>query len=96
MGIEPMLIALEAWIFSHCTPRGIPICRLFNHGHSDLCELIPHCSFDLHFSNKLVILNLPPALLMCMGVNEVDRGITEDRVAFPNSQLHLDLDHRHL
>ena len=27
------------------------ICRLFNGGHSDQCEVIPHCSFDLHFSN---------------------------------------------
>ena len=23
---------------------------IFNDGHSDLCEVIPHCSFDLHFS----------------------------------------------
>ena len=21
-------------------------------GHSDQCEVIPHCSFDLHFSNN--------------------------------------------
>ena len=27
------------------------ICRLFDDGHSDWCEMIPHCSFDLHFSN---------------------------------------------
>ena len=25
----------------------------FDDGHSDWCEVIPHCSFDLHFSNKL-------------------------------------------
>ena len=24
----------------------------FNDGYSDLCEMIPHCSFDLHFSNN--------------------------------------------
>ena len=23
----------------------------FDDGHSDRCEVIPHCSFDLHFSN---------------------------------------------
>ena len=28
------------------------VCRLFDDGHSDWCEVIPHCSFDLHFSNK--------------------------------------------
>ena len=27
------------------------ICRLFNDGHSDWCEVIPHGSFDLHFSS---------------------------------------------
>ena len=26
------------------------ICRLFGDGHSDWCEVIPHCSFDLYFS----------------------------------------------
>ena len=26
------------------------VCRLFD-GHSDKCEVIPHCSFELHFSN---------------------------------------------
>ena len=26
------------------------ICRLFNDGHSDQCEVVPHCSFDMHFS----------------------------------------------
>ena len=24
----------------------------FDDGHSDGCEVIPHCSFDLHFSNN--------------------------------------------
>ena len=28
------------------------VCRLFDDGHSDWCELIPHCSFDLYFSNN--------------------------------------------
>ena len=26
--------------------------RLFNDGHSNLCEVILHCSFDLHFSDN--------------------------------------------
>ena len=26
------------------------VCRLFDDGHSDWCEVIAHCSFDLHFS----------------------------------------------
>ena len=28
------------------------ICRLFNDGHSDWCEVVPYCTFDVHFSNK--------------------------------------------
>ena len=26
-------------------------CRLFNDGHPDQCEVVPQCSFDLHFSD---------------------------------------------
>ena len=28
------------------------VCRLFDDGHSDWCEVIAHCGFDLHFSNN--------------------------------------------
>ena len=28
------------------------VCRLINEGHSSQCELVPHCSFDLHLSNN--------------------------------------------
>ena len=38
-------------LFSTLSPAFI-ICRLFDDGHSDPCEVIPHYSFDLHFSNK--------------------------------------------
>ena len=27
-------------------------CRLVNDGHSDWCEVVLYCSFDLHFSNN--------------------------------------------
>ena len=27
-------------------------CRLFDDGHSDWCEAVSHCSFDLHFFNS--------------------------------------------
>ena len=29
------------------------ICNLFDDNHSDRCELIPHCDFDLHFHDDL-------------------------------------------
>ena len=28
------------------------VCRLFDDGHSNQCEAISHCSFNLHFSNN--------------------------------------------
>ena len=28
------------------------VCRLFDDGHSDWCEMISHCGFDLLFSNN--------------------------------------------
>ena len=40
---------LEASFFSTPFPAFI-VCRFVDDGHSDWCEVIPHCSFDLHFS----------------------------------------------
>ena len=37
-------------LFSTPSPAFI-VCRLFDGGHSDWCEVISHCSFDLHSSN---------------------------------------------
>jgi len=28
------------------------VCRLFDEGHYDQCEVISHCGFELHFSNN--------------------------------------------
>ena len=41
----------ETSLFSTSSPAFI-FCRLFDDSHSDWCEVIPHCSFDLHFSNN--------------------------------------------
>ena len=38
--------------FLHALSR-VVVCRLFNEGRSDWCEVAPHCSFDLHVSNNL-------------------------------------------
>ena len=35
--------------------------RFFDDGHSDQCEAVPHCSFDLHLSNSDV-----EHLFMCL------------------------------
>ena len=39
----------EYSLFSTPSPAFI-VCRLFDDGHSDRCEVISHCSFDLHYS----------------------------------------------
>ena len=41
----------EHSLFSKPSPAFI-VCRFFDDGHSDWCEVIFHCSFDLHFSNN--------------------------------------------
>ena len=41
----------ESSLLSTFSPALI-VCRLFDDGHSDWCEMISHCSFGLHFSNN--------------------------------------------
>ena len=41
----------ECSLFFTPSPTFI-LLRLFDDGHSDWCEMIFHCSFDLHFSNN--------------------------------------------
>ena len=41
----------EHSLFSTPFPEFIA-CRLFDDGHSDWCEVVSHCSFDLHFSSN--------------------------------------------
>ena len=41
----------RAFLFLH-TLSIIYSLRLFDNSHSDQCEVIPHCGFDLHFSNN--------------------------------------------
>ena len=33
------------------------VCWILDDGYSDRCEVIPHCGFDLHFSDKWVMLS---------------------------------------
>ena len=41
----------EHSLFSIPSPAFI-VCRLFDDSHTDWCEVISHCSYDLHFSNN--------------------------------------------
>ena len=40
----------EGFLFSISSP--VFICRICDYGHSDWCEVISHCCFNLHFSNN--------------------------------------------
>ena len=40
----------EGSLFSTPSPAFV-VCKFFDDGPSDWCEVIPHCGFDLHFSN---------------------------------------------
>ena len=41
----------EGSLFSTPSPAFV-VCRFSDDAHSNWCEVIPHCSFDLHFSNN--------------------------------------------
>ena len=43
--------SVKGFLFSTSSPAFI-ICRLFNNGHFDPCKVVPHCCFDLNFSNN--------------------------------------------
>ena len=44
-------ISIVFWVaLAICT--AFVIYGLINDGHSDWCEVVPHSSFDLHFSNN--------------------------------------------
>ena len=42
---------LEGSFFSIPSPAFI-VCGFFDDSHSGYCEMVSHCSFDLHFSNN--------------------------------------------
>ena len=43
--------SVRGFPFLH-TLSSIIVCRLFDSSHSDQHEMVPHCGFDLHFSDN--------------------------------------------
>ena len=53
VAVSVYILTSNARKFPFSTPSpAFIVCRLFDDGHFDQCEVIPHCSFDLHFSNN--------------------------------------------
>ena len=44
--------SIRGFCFLHTLSSICYLYRLFDDGHSDQSEVIPHCGFDLHFSNN--------------------------------------------
>ena len=51
-GIEPMFPALAGGFFTTEPPRKAPACILYDDSHSDRCEGIAHCGFNLYFPDN--------------------------------------------
>ena len=56
---------LECSLFSTPSPAFI-VCRIFDDGHSDQCEVISHCGFDLHSLIMSDVEHLFILLAICM------------------------------
>ena len=50
LGVSDWALLVNSSLFSTPSPAFI-VCRFFVDDNSDWCEMISHCSFDLHFSN---------------------------------------------
>ena len=51
ISILSSIVAVSVCIPTSNAPPFI-VCTLFDDGHSDWCEVVSHCSFDLHFSRN--------------------------------------------
>ena len=56
---------------------GFTVCRYFDDDYSDQCEVTPHCSFDLHFSNNQQI---------CMQVRKQQLELYMENRLVPNQE----------
>ena len=58
-------IVQEGSLFSTPSPEFI-VCRFFDRGHFDQCEVVPHCNLNLLFSNNELCIFYKTCLNSCL------------------------------
>ena len=69
--------SVRGFPFLHTPVPEFIACRLLDHSHSDWCEMVLHCGFDLHFSDN----EYAKYIMRNVGLEETQAGM---KIAWKN------------